>query len=285
MSEAVPSWFVDATSTPADERDLLVDGCSIRVRSWGDPARPGIVLVHGGAANSRWWDHIAPVLARAYRVVAFDLSGHGDSGHREMYDLRDWARETLAVTATANFPAPPTVIGHSMGGWVSLVAGRLDDAFSGIAVIDTPLTERTPEQRAAADKRAFGPVRTYPTRTELVSRFRPVPDQPNSLPFITEYVAERSVVETPDGWRWKFDPRVFVGARPDVAAIGELSCRTMMFGAENGLVGPNADRQMYHLLGKNASVVVIPRAGHHIMLDEPLALTASLLTLLALWGV
>ena len=61
----------------------------------------GIVLVHGGAAHSRWWDHIGPLLAADRRVVAIDLSGHGDSGRRESYSFDAWAGEMLAVAADA----------------------------------------------------------------------------------------------------------------------------------------------------------------------------------------
>ena len=45
------------------------------------------MLVHGGAAHSRWWDHIGPLLADGRLVVAIDLSGHGDSARRESYSL------------------------------------------------------------------------------------------------------------------------------------------------------------------------------------------------------
>ena len=51
------------------------------------------MLVHGGAAHSRWWDHIAPMLTEGWRVVAVDLSGHGDSDRRDHYSLDTWARE------------------------------------------------------------------------------------------------------------------------------------------------------------------------------------------------
>ena len=56
------------------------------------------MLVHGGAAHSGWWDHVAPLLTW-HRVVALDLTGHGDSDRREVYDMRLWAREVVAVAA------------------------------------------------------------------------------------------------------------------------------------------------------------------------------------------
>ena len=51
-------------------------------------------------AEAHWWDHIAPLLP-GRQVVAIDLSGHGESGNRENYNARQWAREIVAVAADA----------------------------------------------------------------------------------------------------------------------------------------------------------------------------------------
>jgi pimeloyl-ACP methyl ester carboxylesterase len=55
-----------------------------------------VVLVHGGSAHRHWWDHIAPVIARDHGVVAIDLSGHGDSDRRPVYNFEAWAGEVVA---------------------------------------------------------------------------------------------------------------------------------------------------------------------------------------------
>ena len=115
-SSRPPEWFLAAIATPAKQAAVEVDGASIAYRTYGDREDRGIVLVHGGAAHAHWWDHIAPLLAVDHMVVALDLSGHGDSGRREAYGLDMWAQEVLAVVADAGITAPPTVIGHSMGG-------------------------------------------------------------------------------------------------------------------------------------------------------------------------
>src|ERR1700749_511873 len=111
-----PAWFTDALAAPVTERVASEGGVPLAYRMGGSPSGRGIVLVHGGGAHSRWWDHIAPLLAADRRVIAMDLSGHGDSGRRETYNFDAWAREVLAVAADAGLDAPPVVIGHSMGG-------------------------------------------------------------------------------------------------------------------------------------------------------------------------
>ena len=66
---APPEWFRTAVATFPAHRDIEVEGARVHYRAWGDPALPGLVLVHGGAAHSGWWDHIGPQLS-SHRVVA-----------------------------------------------------------------------------------------------------------------------------------------------------------------------------------------------------------------------
>ena len=96
-----PPWFTAAMNAPVKQARVDVDGTPIAYRAWGDRGDAGIVLVHGGAAHARWWDHIAPLLDGGRRVVALDLSGHGDSGRRDAYSLDQWSMEVLAVAAAA----------------------------------------------------------------------------------------------------------------------------------------------------------------------------------------
>lgn len=278
-----PAWFSAALATVPEERQATCEGTTIAYRAWGDPADRNIVLVHGGAAHSRWWDHIAPLLARGWRVVAMDLSGHGDSGRRDRYSLDIWAHEVLAVVTDAGTAASTVVIGHSMGGLVTLrLAGLAGSQIAGAVAIDSPIRDMAPEDREARQHRAFGPLRVYPTQEAIVARFRPIPDQP-VLAWIAEHVAATSVRPAEGGWTWKFDPQVFARDSLTPELLTRLDCRVALFRAEHGLVTPQQGEAIYDRLGRIAPLIEIPVAGHHIMLDEPVALAAALRTLLADW--
>jgi pimeloyl-ACP methyl ester carboxylesterase len=277
-----PEWFTQALSAPVAERVTVLDGVPVAYRMWGSSRNGrGIVLVHGGAAHSRWWDHIGPLLTVDRRVIAIDLSGHGDSGRRESYSFDGWAREILAVAADAGLDAP-TVIGHSMGGVVTLrLAALFGSRIEGAVVIDSPVRNPAPEQHAAQDRRVFGELRVYPSREAAIARFRPVPDQP-VLGYIADHVAATSVRQVDGGWTWKWDPRVFV-LEPPRAPLTRLACRVALFRAEHGIMSAEMSEIMYDRLGRVAPLIEIPAAGHHIMLDQPIALAAALRTLLSDW--
>lgn len=280
-----PEWFEAALAVEPESRTLEVEGVEIAVRIWGPAdAAKAAVLVHGGSANMRWWDHIAPMLGPERRVVALDLSGHGDSPRRSSYSVDEWSAEVAAVATMPGMPAKPTLIGHSMGGWVVLNCGvRHAEQIGGVVVLDSPVREPTPEQKEALAKRAFGPLKVYPDKATAVARFRAVPEQEHSLPYVLRHIAEESLRETPDGWCWKFDPGMFGRKMPLPDLLREVDTRVALFRSERGLVTPEIGEQMYEWLGRRAPVIELPLAGHHPMLDQPLPLIVALRTILADW--
>jgi pimeloyl-ACP methyl ester carboxylesterase len=278
-----PAWFQAALAVDPETGVVEVAGVPIHYRAWGKPAPGGIVLVHGGAAHSRWWDHIAPFFAADRRVVALDLSGHGDSGRREEYRLDSWAAEVMAVASAGGAGPDPVVIGHSMGGMVTLATARLHgDRMSGAVAVDTPFWEVQAEDNAATQRAAFGPLRVYRTREEALARFRVVPDQPENIPAVFAHIAETSVRPYEGGWAWKFDPAMFAGPnRPLDLVLPE--CRVAIFRAEHGLVPADMGDRIHERLDRIVPVIEIPIAAHHVMIDQPLALVTGLRTLLADW--
>jgi pimeloyl-ACP methyl ester carboxylesterase len=274
----VPSWFQQALAQEPEHRDVVVAGARVAYRTWGPAGAPGIVLVHGGAAHAGWWDHIAPQLT-GHRVAALDLSGHGDSDRREEYDPLLWAREVVAVAAAAGLDRP-VVVGHSMGGWVAVTVGVEHTAdVAGVVVIDSPLNDRPPDEERLRERRR--PHRVYPTPAEAVAHFRTLPPQDVVLPYVREHVAGGSLRAVEGGWTWKFDPDFF-GTRLRLRdLLPDLRCPATLFRCEHGLVTAEMAAEMARLVPAGLPVVNLPDAGHHPMLDQPLALVTGLRTLLA----
>jgi pimeloyl-ACP methyl ester carboxylesterase len=212
-----------------------VDGTVTAYRVWGGRTGPGVVLVHGGGAHARWWDHIGPLLATGRRVIPIDISGHGDSGRRTSYSYGIWAREILAVAADAGIDAPPIVIGHSMGGVITLqLATLFGRSTEGAVIIDSPIRDLAPEEHAAERQNVFRNLRVYPDRETALARFRPVPDQP-MLSYVADHVAATSIRPLAGGWTWKWDPAVLDGWEP-LLPLTRMDCRVALFRAEYGIM-------------------------------------------------
>jgi pimeloyl-ACP methyl ester carboxylesterase len=283
-----PRWFVDALAMPRTEHIAHLDGTALHYLRWGQGDKPGLVLVHGGAAHAEWWSFLAPLLTRHYDVVAPDLSGHGDSGRRDLYPRRTWADELQAVIADAGFAGPPVVVGHSMGGLVSIVAASLyGDQLAGAVIVDAPVRRPDPESEERRADRSGTGRKVYATLEEAISRFRLIPAQPCENGYIIDHIARTSLRSVEGGgWAWKFDPQIFVRASLDKMSdyLATAKCRVAMFRGEHSVVvPPDTSDYMYELLQRRAPVVEIPDAYHHLILDQPLAFIAALRTLLADW--
>jgi len=284
-----PAWFRRALAVPFEDRSVAVDGAAIHYLAWGQPGRRGLVFVHGGGAHAHWWTHVAARFADDFRVLALDLSGHGDSAHRGHYRLEQWTDEVAAVAADGGITGPPVVIGHSMGGFVTIATAALHgDQLAGAIVCDSPVTKPDPEIASFRLREAFGMPHTYATVDEALARFRTVPPQEHYLGYVLDHVARRSLRRVEGGYRWKFDPRIFEQFDSGIRSVAypylaQVRCRLALLRSEFGLVTPGIGQSMFEAMGRVTPVIELPEAGHHAMLDQPLVLLTALRALLADW--
>jgi pimeloyl-ACP methyl ester carboxylesterase len=294
-----PRWFTESISHAPESRFVAVQGARIHYLRWGGSAKPGLLLVHGNAAHAYWWSFIAPFLARDYHVAAMDLSGMGDSGWRAPhgdaggYSMDLFADEEMAVLEDAGMfagPKPPVIVAHSFGGFVTMKAGADHGArLGGIVIIDSPINP--PTRGGDPTDHKPRPHNIYPSLAAALARFRLMPPQLCENLFLLDWVARHSLKEVDaangeTGFTWKFDPAIWrhfsIG---DTAALLKATrCRIAVFRGEHSvLMPPRIGNYIFDLLDRAAPVVEIPQAQHHVMLDQPLALVASLRALLADW--
>lgn len=298
MSET-PHWYQRALDAPSQTATVEVDGVAIHYETWGEVGRPGVILIHGSNAHREWWRFVAPFLAegfglgQGFRVAALDSSGNGDSGWRERYSGEVLAREVHAVCKAADLGPRPFVVGHSFGGFVALETGHAYGAgLAGVVFMD--FTTAPPEQYVEwglrAERENVAPrraTRTYASRAEALGRFRYVPEQPVRHPCVRDYIAGRSLREVEGGWTWKFDPALFdhlemgIDQRDKFAA---LACRSaVILGEHSTDDGAFYAGHMLEASGGRLPVITIPDTHHHMMFDDPIAVTMAIAGLLGAW--
>ncbi len=290
----VPAPLREALAAVPVPQVTTVAGCDISWLSWGDAARQPVVFVHGGAAHSWWWSFTAPLLSDRYHVVALDLSGHGDSGHRAHYSFAGWVEEVAAVVERLPGGLPPIVVGHSMGGMVAtLFALEHGSRMAGLISIDSPLS-KADAANFTKDNGVLAQTRSYSSRDEAVARFRLLPPQDVVADELLAHVARHSVASTGDGrWSWKFDAKVFLEHPEDrpkdlLGVLDSLVCPLGVIAAEKSDVVPESDRERIADLARTAPaerpVVYWPiDGGHHLMFDRPLELVAAIRDTIEEW--
>lgn len=99
---------------------ILVGGAEIGLLRMGSADRPPVLLVHGFSGDMLSWQFNLVPLARDHHVIAIDLPGHGLSsaapGIGPWRAMVDW----LALLVGALGLERPHLIGHSLGGRLTL---------------------------------------------------------------------------------------------------------------------------------------------------------------------
>ena len=113
------------------------DGLEIAYEARGT-GEPALVFIHGWCCNRGHWAEQMAVFGAERRVVAIDLAGHGESGNeREEWGISGLARDVEAVVEHLGIERA-ILVGHSMGGPVSLAAAaRVPDRVIGVIGVDT----------------------------------------------------------------------------------------------------------------------------------------------------
>jgi len=293
----VPAWFEAALMQTPEVAAFDVAGCRINALCWGSRAEQTLVLVHGGAAHANWWSAIAPLLARDHRVVALDLSGHGDSGRREVYPTESWVQEVLGAAEHAGGVGDPIVVGHSMGGFVSIaLAVEHGASLGGVMLLDTPVRRADAEAIEGRKGRMFRAPKVYPDLETALDHFHLFPPQPCDNPWMMEHIGRCSLRKDAQGWTWKFDPGVFARREgPYLSShfgplLAQVQGRVALVNAElSSVVDDDVRRHMLERLAQSPAartgipVIDVPHAHHQMVLDQPLALVAAIRSVLATW--
>ncbi len=284
-----PVWAADALRYSPASHTLSVDACTIHYLSWNAQERekPGLLLVHGFCAHAHWWDFVAPALLKHYRVYAMDLSGMGDSGHREQYRIQTYCREITAVIRDADI-GPATVVGHSFGGLMTIQAlYRYPEYFRAAIIVDSrinfPQTGKpTPRPRGSGEQR---PKRIYPDLAQAMARFRLIPEENKADPAVFQHVARLSLKPQSEGWAWKFDDRITHSL--DYTEISEAEMlrdirvpMAFIYGEYSTVVPREIADKTAACMDSKRPALCVADAYHHVLLDQPLALRSSLLTLI-----
>jgi len=281
MSEqtAAPEWFTRAIAAPAESRFVAVDGTPIHYLAWNaaDTHKPGLLFAHGFRAHARWWSFIAPFFLSHFRIVSIDFAGMGDSGSRPEYTPLGFVHDIVGVLDHAGF-AEATLIGHSFGGGrVARACAEVPRRVTRAVIIDSHM--RLNDEKRSTRPFEIGPRRVYPTFEAARARFRLVPPEHRTAPYILDFVARHSLKEIEGGWTWKFDERLI--PKHDDAKASDILAKiavpvTFIYGDASAIVSRQHAHDIVSHIRNAHGPIAIPQSHHHVLLDQPLALVAAL---------
>lgn len=286
MMSETPQWFWDAIDTKPHQSCVDVSECDINYLTWSDKRDlPGLLLVHGHNAHAHWWDFIAPAFMQDYYPVAIDLSGMGDSDHRDVYSADTYAEEIIAVMDAAGMSSDSILVAHSFGGVMALrTVASYPGRFKGLVLLDSGVKHA--DDVSERDVERWAKPKVYPDFEIAKSRFRLQPPQTCENAFLVEHIARNSIEHIDEGWVWKFDEELNNRMKPVEELekdLHTLKCKVALIYGElsNSFSKKSADHMK--TLRPDLDVYELAGAQHHLFLDQPLDFIERLKVVLAGW--
>ncbi|WP_298252156.1 alpha/beta hydrolase [Bradyrhizobium sp.] len=256
---------------------LSVNGVDTFVATGGKPfdkSLPAVVLLHGAgfdhstwALHSRWFAH------HGFSVLAPDLPGHGHSSGTPMPTIADMADWTAALLDAAG-ATKARLVGHSMGSLIALeTAARHPEKVTGLSLIGTAATMTVgPDLLKAAEANDIAAI-------DMVSIW--------GLGFSAELGGSLA----PGLWMHQGAQRTLQKCAPGVlhndlaacnayqnalAAAAEIKVPATVILGERDMMTPAKAGKTLAAAIPNARTIVLPGAGHMMMVEQPDELLAAL---------
>ena len=255
---------------------------------WGNEDAPPMLLVHGGRDHCRNWDWVAERLRDDYHIIAPDLRGHGDSQWviGGGYNQIDYVYDIAQLLSQKNM-TPTTIIGHSLGGSISLLySGLYPETVAKLVCIEgmgpppemikerieQPMEDRLHLWVNELRKLSGRIPRRYPSLEEAYERMQ------KENPHLTEDQARHLTIhgsnQNEDGsYSWKFDnyvrnfPPIGLNFEDQYGLYKRISCPTLLIrGAESWAMDPEKDGRANTF--QNVQVASIEDAGHWVHHDQ-----------------
>ncbi|WP_128254393.1 alpha/beta fold hydrolase [Falsirhodobacter deserti] len=222
----------------------------------GGDGKP-LLALHGHWMGASDFEDLAADLAPAWRVVALDQRGFGESDHTDRHALPAYISDAVALLDHLGIIDPVPVIGHSFGGIVAYhMAAQHPERVECMVIEDIGV-------EIADDSAPFvAPwAGIYRRREELEAKLGP-----RLAPYL-----QRSIERRPEGWQLNFDPDEFL--RSEQATNGDhwgvwlaSECPALVVGGRASRVC-NAEHLKAMADRRKDTMLVMLDAGHSVHVD------------------
>lgn len=223
-----------------------------------DPGRPSLLCVHGSGGRGAEFSPLLEALGAAANGAALDLPGHGATpgpGRRSVDDYAAWVMDFLAAG-----PVRPVLLGHSLGGAIALsVALARPELLSGLVLWGTGARLRVLPAILEGLAQDFGPT------VELLVDLAYAPATPPAI----KDLGRQAMAATPPPVLWgdyyschHFDV---------MERLGQIALPCLVVSGERDRLTPPKYSQFLASRLPGAQLALVPRAGHMLHQEEPLA--------------
>jgi len=237
---------------------------------------PDLVLVHGlGLSSMKTWREQIPALSKRFRVHSYDVRGFGQSDNpADKFSVQQHADDLLALLDKLGL-AQVTLVGFSMGGWISQQFALDHPDRVRALVLSCTTSGLRPEGAAkfVARSRRVEEVGMQPLADEQIRNTfnaETLAGNPALIAFYREnFLSERE--NNPRSYAAMFRA---LSVPVVTAQLGRITCPTLVVcgGVDNGITRGNTPTDAAEIIHRgipNSELKVIADGGHYAHLEQP----------------
>ena len=237
--------------------------------NWHGETGPVLVLIHGLGLNRGMWQRQTPAFKKLYRVLTYDLVGHGETPPQpEAPDLTQFSNQ-LKSLLDENKIGKCSVFGFSLGGMiVRRFAMNHPEMLDAAGILFSPHERTTEAQQAILDRvvqaRTEGPSATVEAALLrwFGDRFRE--ENPDTMNLIREWVLANDPDVYPGNYQVLAD-----GVQELISPQTPISCPALVMTGAHDFGNPPQMSKSIAAEIPNSELVILPELRHMAMMEEP----------------
>jgi len=241
---------------------IPVNDINVSYNDEGPKKAPVIIFIHGFPLNKSMWDKQSEKLKDSYRVIAYDIRGHGDTDLGAIDFSIDLFAQDLIDFMDALKIEKTMLCGLSMGGYIALNAiDKHPNRFSALILSDTNCTADSSEAKENRMKTIEG-IKENGVK-KLADGLIPKLFAPESFKTYSEGIAvvKELIVKTPKQSFYN-SLHAMANRKETCSKLPEIKIPVLIIvGKEDKITPPEAANAMHEKI-KDSSLQIIPNAGH-----------------------
>jgi len=263
---------------------VTINNLSVGYNDQGPADEPVIIFLHGFPLNKSMWDIQVEALKENYRVIAYDVRGHGNSdpGIDEFF-VELFVHDLLRLMEKLGIEKS-ILCGLSLGGYIALNAVlKYPDRFDGLILNDTQCIADTPEIK---ENRCQAIIRIMKNGVEqyadeiIKNLFAPesFTKKKNGVTTVREMIistTKHSLCNT---------LHALAERKETCTQLHEINIPVLIMVGKEDKITPIAVAQQMHENIRDSTLKIIQHAGHLTNLENPTAFNTHLVKFLELVG-
>lgn len=261
---------------------IIINDLMVSYNDHGPDDAPVIIFIHGFPLNKSMWDTQVETLKKNYRVIAYDIRGHGNSDRGiDNFFIELFVNDLLRLMEKLGIQKS-ILCGLSLGGYIAVNAVlKYPDRFDGLILNDTQCIADTPEIR---ENRCNAIIRIKEKGVEQYA------DEIIKNLFAQEtFTKNKNVIDAVKEMIISTPKQSLCNTLHALAERKETCTQLheinipvlIMVGKEDKITPIAAARQMHELI-LNSKLEIIQQAGHLSNLEDPAAFNTHLVKFLEL---